>query len=156
MLTELRAAFRAKLNREDRVTCPVCDHKHIRCRRKFSKSMAVALIAIYHHYSHHPEEPLKVPAYLSEVLPRYLNTASNGGDYAKLVTWGLLEPDTEHGSGHYWITKKGIDFVELRCSVPKYRWELSGTQPILDENGPYISIEGALGNLNYRRLMDQG
>ena len=86
-----------------------------------------------------------------------LNTASSGGDFAKLRYWGLIvpksndDPKKKH-SGLWMITRKGIHFASGRRKVPKYARVYN--HDLLFLNGPLVSIAEAYGeNFNYEELM---
>jgi len=64
-----------------------------------------------------------------------------GGDYAKLVYWGMAElspatPANKRTSGMWRPTDKGIDFVYHRIQVPSH---------VLLYNGKVCAVEGTVG-----------
>lgn len=86
-----------------------------------------------------------------------------GGDYAKLIHWGLVEQkpndNTKHNgavdtrdSGYWRPTFKGIDFVKRSITVPSHVYLYDNIK--LDEEKRMITIDDALGKkYSYAELM---
>ena len=80
-----------------------------------------------------------------------------GGDYAKLRHWGLIVQATnkdisKRASGFWKPTKKGIDFINELCTVPKSIWTYN--KELLGFSDGDINIREALGNkFDYTELM---
>lgn len=129
-------------------TCPCCDRFTKRYRRGLTAGMAVVLCRIVRHgrrggWVNVPELP----------------NAPRGGDYAKLLHWGLLEqakpdPDdpTRRSSGLWRATARGVDFVLGRVSVPRAYIEYNNR--VLGFEAEPITIREALGKrFDYSELM---
>jgi hypothetical protein len=117
-LTEAKAWLRDRL--DDGAECPCCTQYAKVYRRHLNSAMAYALLLISKHFRKN-EAWLHVPTFLNGQ-----GVVARGGDFAKLVHWGLLEAqqgERDDGSsrvGYYVITPKGIAFVENRVRVPKF------------------------------------
>ena len=135
-------------NAAEGVECPCCGQTAKLYRRKLYSSMAYALILI--NGANVPED---CDGWLH--VPNLLNghgTVARGGDFAKLVHWGLLE-GSEKASGHYRITTKGRDFVQCRIVVPEAVFIYDG-QCIGDDQDKMVTISEVLGKrFDYEELM---
>lgn len=127
--------------------CPCCTQFAKVYRRKLNSDMARSLIAMYRAGAHVHWVDIK------EIDVR-------GGDYGKLVYWGLTEEERgtrDDGSGRtgWWqITSKGQRFVENNLTVAKYALVYNGRLQRLDYSDGMTSIVDALGDhFNYRELM---
>lgn len=136
------------------VTCPCCTQFAKRYKRKLNHNMVHALVLIYKKLRH-KNEWLHVPSYLSE---RTSGATIRGGDWAKLVHWGLIvgKPDTRaDGSkrvGFYKLTDEGRAFVEGNLQVPKY--VLIFAERCWGTTGALISLKDAIGShFDFRELM---
>ena len=84
---------------------------------------------------------------------------ARGGDYGKLVHWGLVEQkaktpeDTKRRTSGLWRpTLRGYQWVRNELSVPKYAEVRLGQ--LVQLTGEYISITDALGtHFDYAELM---
>jgi|GEM_PF-1053175 len=145
-------------NRIKGAICPCCTQIAKRYKRKLSSSMAYALILIYRAFRKQSAW-LHVPEYLTEVCST--GATFRGGDWAKMVHWGLIEPkedevrkDGSKRNGLYKITTLGNAFVENRVRIPKYLFLFASKSLGLSEET--ISIEEALRKKNgfsYDELM---
>lgn len=156
-----RRAFTLRLhqNPRDGSQCPVCDRVARIYRRTINAAMAAALVTTAHHFATNPTEAsVHVPSLLAERCPK----ASHGGDYAKLVHWGLLKqlqwvrPDGSNRSGEFSVTAAGFAFAAGELRVPKYVYLLDN-EPIDRPDGDDESIDvyDALGKeFNYNELLD--
>ena len=134
-------------NAAEGVECPCCGQLAKVYRRKLYSSMAYALITIYGAKGD-GEGWLHVPSLLNGK-----GSVSRGGDFAKLVYWGLLEPHKE-GKGYYRITARGRDFVECRCAVPAAVFVFDG-ELLNHDVEQMVTINEALGTkFNYEELME--
>lgn len=138
------------------VICPCCDRYGKIYSRLLSSSMAYALILIYKAFRTRTDW-LHVPEYLTEMA--VTGATTRGGDYAKLVFWGLLEPKTDEvradGSprtGFFKITDRGRQFVDGKLRVVNHAVTYGGR--LIRFEGPEIDIYAALKNrFNYAELM---
>jgi hypothetical protein len=117
--------------------CPCCGQLVKKYARPLTSAMAYGLLVIYRDL----QERLRACAereddaddvtsantfiHVPDLLVKKVNGSSvAGGDVAKLVHWGLLEPAPAQGkkrrAGLYRITPLGIDFVTGKKLVPKY------------------------------------
>jgi hypothetical protein len=139
--------------REDGTICPAC-HQHVKLyKRKLNSGMARALIDIAH-YFRNPEH-----AEWLHVLNYLVARNAFNADWPKLRHWGLLsclETLRDDGSdrvGLYRLTDIGEEFVQGRCTVPKYVYLFNDTVEGFSD-GENIDIHQALGShFNYRELM---
>lgn len=110
-------------NRKDAgCICPVCDQIVAVYRRSITSTMLVALSIFYRHARQHGDAWLH--------FPRHTRTndvvAGQGGDWAKLAFWDLIERKeevrTDGSSRNGWarITPYGRDFVEQKSRLPRY------------------------------------
>jgi hypothetical protein len=136
--------------------CPCCEQGAKIYQRKLSSSMAAALILIRRAFRKQSDW-LHVPEYLTEVAAN--GAIIRGGDWAKLVHWGLLEAkddekrkDGSRRVGFYKITQLGIDFVEGRVRVPRYVYIYA--QKRVGVSDKTTSVQEALGDrFNYGEMM---
>lgn len=129
---------------EKGVTCPCCE-QHAKVYRRTLTS-AMAYVAILLHRAGPFGHPLSVPAVLNGC-----GTVAAGGDYAKLVYWGVLAPG--RSPGEYALTHKGKDFVECRIALPKAVFVYNGVL-IREDPSEIVTIVDALGaKYSYDSLM---
>jgi len=143
--------------------CPCCRQFAKIYRRKLTSSMAYALILICRYYRnvhapHSITEWLHVPEWLSKTSQ--FGATVRGGDWAKLVYWGLIEPksgeEREDGServGYYRLTEDGLRFVKGEMRVP--RVALVYNQQLLRmDDSQVVDIKEALTDkFDYGELM---
>lgn len=132
--------------------CPHCGRFDKTYSRSITTTMARALIAIY-------RETYDLPVYVHvpNLLKKYdINPAD--ACIAHLSYWGLVEaqPNTDtpkrKGKGMWIITEKGIDFVQGKIMLPKYK-EVYQTE-VVGEKGELVSIKDCLKNeFDYSALM---
>lgn len=144
----LRKAFETA--KDEGCTCPLCGQYAKVYKRKINAGMAADLLRLYrlnvhgmyndyHHYT------------------KFCNK-SGGGDFAKLVYWGLIESkphtqDDKKSSGYWAITQRGIDFAEGKITVIERKHIYNGE--MCGESGGQVTIRDALGkNFNYSELMN--
>lgn len=143
-------------NPEKGKPCPCCGRFVKKYRRQIHSTMAITLIAIYHLSKdgkfHH----------VSEIFTRSRVAIHrlNGGDWAKMSGWGLIEempkdPDqtSTRTSGFWRITQKGIDFVWCRIKVPRYMYVYNQKIEGFSDDD-FVDIRHCLGKkFNYQELM---
>jgi hypothetical protein len=142
----------------DGATCPCCTQFAKVYKRPITRSMAYSLILIDRHFQKDPVKAwLHVPSYLTRTS--IVGAAIRGGDWAKLVHWGLLEEKPEirkDGSpraGYYKITERGSAFARGEIRIPKFVFIYASR--VLNRPSPEtISVQEALGAaFDYRALM---
>jgi hypothetical protein len=141
--------------------CPCCAQYARVYERQITGAMAVALVIIERYFRTHTDW-LHTPTYLTEHCP--VGVTIRGGDYTKLVHWGLLEEkpeirdDGSRRAGYYKITPAGVDFARGATRVPKYV-AIYNMQPVLSKKDvSTVSIYDVLGrskfkNFDYGELM---
>ena len=137
-------------NIEEGTTCPCCDQYCRLYKRKLNSGMAAGLVWLVRQYLK-DRQWVDIP----NRAPRFL--LRTGGQFSVLAHWGLIEQrinedDKKRTSGFWRPTKKGIDFVKRRISVPShvhlYNNEVRGWS---DKN---LDIDAALGKkFSYKELM---
>lgn len=150
-IREGREYLNSQMARGKAAKCPCCTQTAKVYARKIYSTMARELIELYkmdkikHDYYH-----------ISYVESQ---RKSGGGDFAKLVYWGLvkekpkdLAEDNKRTSGYWMITNEGIEFVMDRLRVPEFVDVFNGNP--LRMRGKNIGIQDALGkDFNYSELM---
>lgn len=147
-------------NVENGVTCPCCDRYMKLYKRSYSSGMAVFMLGLY-------RLTKKISFMGTEEYFHYVDVLkhlgiNSGGDYAKNVFWGLIEPKADDkeeledlgtkSSGMFKITDIGIDFVLSKIKIPKKVHLLLNEVEGFDQEK--IGIEDALGNkFDYFDLM---
>lgn len=107
-LLEARRIVKRRIEAKKTTKCPVCSRKVGPVKRPLSATMAAQLIVLYRHDKHGVVK-------FADVLGK--STVGLGGDYAKLVHWGLIE---RVRPAHFRMTKKGRLFARGRIKIPKY------------------------------------
>ena len=103
--------LRARVEKGDR--CPCCKQRAQIYKRSLYNAMALNLIRIY---KLHTREFLHV----KEIIDRSGSYFFRGGDWHKMLHWGLLEKpiaEEKKRNGYWRITKDGILFVEKKIRV---------------------------------------
>lgn len=131
------------------VKCPNCDQNVKLYKRPLYGTIAVNLIRLYklNRSDYH---------HITKIL---LPNSSGGGDFAKLIYWGLVEEQpkepedtTTRTSGMWKITQKGIDFVEKKIKLYSHVHIYDGR--FLGLTGDEVTIIDVLGKkFNYEELM---
>lgn len=138
--------------------CPCCRQFAMVYERTITGAMAVALIVIERFFRGNTEgEWLHAPTYLTKHCP--VGVAIRGGDYAKLVHWGLLEErpaevrkDGSKRTGYYRITEKGSRFVYGHVTVPMHV-AIYNQRPIPSRRPEkFISIHDVLAKGKFARF----
>jgi hypothetical protein len=142
-------------HRMDGVECPCCGQFTKVYRRKLNTSMAQALVAFYEKSIESTGDWLHVA---STEFPLIAGRRL-GGDWAKLVHWGLIEErpiEREDGCKHagWWrITDLGRRFVRDEVRIPSHALLFNQQLLGMDESST-ISIRQALGDkFDYSELM---
>jgi hypothetical protein len=143
---------------QDGASCPCCTQFAKVYARTITSSMAYALVMIYKRpVTEGESEYFHVPDYLSRVCK--LGPTTRGGDWAKLVAWGLLEEregvrdDGSSRTGFYKITDLGKSVARGEVAVPKHALIYNGTLLRLDDTKS-VTISEALGKkFDYSELM---
>ena len=161
-LREAKIWLEERVNAEGAI-CPCCNQFAKIYKRTINSSMAYALILIERQFAKgqdlEPEGWLHVPTFLTRVKA---GVAGRGGDWAKLVYWGILEKRValrDDGSarvGHYKLPPLGVEFVHGKTSVPKFAHVYNGKA--LKLSGKDIFIQEALSKsnkFNYNELMQR-
>lgn len=133
--------------------CPVCDQFAKVYKRKIYARAVVGLIRIYN-----LTEDDESYYHITKINP---TNVSGGGDFAKLVHWGLAEEmpkdpeDKKKKTSGFWrITPLGRDFVELKATVPAYI--MTYNSQCLKVFGEPSTIKDALGeHFDYEKLMSE-
>jgi len=143
--------------------CPCCRQRVQFYNRPLTSSMAYVLILIDRYCRSHTDW-LHVPSHLSSLG---VGEAARGGDWAKMVHWGLItrEPggvrrDKSSRTGFWRTTDLGHAFVAGTASVRKHVL-MYNKKPLpkeeQDPNPPLVSIRDSLGNrFDYEKLMAGG
>jgi hypothetical protein len=154
LLDEARNWLEAGL--EDGVECPCCGQLAKIYKRKLHGMMAFVLLLIYRHKG---DEWIHVPSLINAKKKSPTVWAGNGGDWSKLLHWGLIEAlvaERSDGStrvGYYKITDKGRLFAQNKIRVPHCVWLYNG-QRLDRKDTKTVSIVEALGDkFDYTELM---
>jgi hypothetical protein len=133
---------------DDGENCPLCTQFAKVYRRKPHATMARDLIVAW---QKHGTGDFHAPT---------LHGNIGGGDFAKLVHWGLISGDPsvrDDGStrnGWWRVTDRGVRFCNGRLEIPKYARIYDGACLSLDDS-EHVNIYDCLGSrFNYRELMD--
>jgi len=154
-LEHLRIETRRKSIPPNGTTCPVCDQKVDRTRRRLSQPMARILIAMYRQDQRAPGQWIHLVDLLARDFPKRAP-----GDGQKLRHWGLIEKDAdaqpENGAksaGQYRITALGIRFVLRQVQMHSHGFSFNN-QFAIDTKADLVGIEWCLGKgFNYQELM---
>jgi hypothetical protein len=145
-------------NRYEGVVCPCCGQFARVYVRRITSAMCRGLIALYQLNRASPVEYIH-----KNRIGKQLNggeVAFGGGDFAKLIYWGLIEEKNKdeadkaagRTSGYWRITEMGNRFVENIAVVPETVSLYSGKIVQISEDR--VSIKHALRNkFNYEELM---
>lgn len=155
MPTEIKTIDEAKkhlrANWQKGVDCPCCGQLVKLYKRPMASTMARGLIELYKLDRKHPNQYFHIR--------QIGNVVVGGGDFAKLVYWGLIveqqkdeSDDTKRTSGFWAITQKGRDFVNVKITVPSHVNVFDGKTFGFSEK--HVTIQHALGKkFNYAELM---
>jgi len=129
---EARALFNTRI--DDGVCCPVCQRHAKIYRRKILSQMAWALMTVY-------REAQCEWVHLPSIQPSVMG---NGGSFAKLRYWQLIESGPDRHAGIWRITELGEAFIQRQVVVPKYVQTYDG-QNLGYSGSDTVSIDDALG-----------
>lgn len=137
--------------------CGACEQNVKGYRRQVYDAMAVGLIYLHrwHETKGYRDGWCKMPD-LHSRIPR--SARFHGGDFAKLVYWGLIEklkgkrPDGSKRTGFYRLTDAGLAFVLGKSTIQQYALVYNAKLRAFE--GPLITIYDALTtNFDYAQLM---
>lgn len=153
------SAIRQKIKAHERegCFCPVCEGIVKVYRRKLNSTMARQLITTYR--LQYDANGNSRGVEWVDIFTICKDTAVAGGDFAKLVYWGLIEQmpheagdDGKKTSGMWRITDKGISFVLGHRGVKNAVFLLNGEVVGWDDKP--ATIKTALGeHFDYNELM---
>lgn len=128
--------------------CPCCGQRVQLYPRTITSEMATWLTALYRRNQENEGDWVQI----REIDVR-------GGDYAKLVLWGLVEskpkaPDDpdQRNSGYWRLTAKGKDFVMGKTRVLRVLW-LYNNEVVLNEPDTLHITECFKNVFDYHELM---
>ncbi len=131
------------------IDCPCCRQRVQLYRRKLNSKMAHWLIMLTRAFLSNGRKWVSVKDYPLK--------DTRGGDYAKLLHWGLIESrpnknKKKRTSGYWRPTRKGVAFAKARIQVPSHLYVFNNTvYATADET---ITIQDALGTeFDYRELV---
>lgn len=135
---------------DEGTTCPCCDQFCKEYKRKLNSGMAAGLVWLVREFLK-DRDWINIP----NRGPRFL--LRTGGQFSVLAHWGLIvqkvnDDGDKRTSGLWKPTKKGVDFVLRKRTVPShvylYNNEVRGWEDA------EIDIDTALGNkFSYKELM---
>ncbi len=150
------AAQYVRDNLDAGVRCPCCTQYAKRYRRPLNRHMVYALALLNREQRRDASKWIHVPTFLHAVAREGVTV--RGGDYAKLVHWGLLvakpeiRGDGSPRAGYFKVTDKGRAFAEGRLKVPSH--VLLFNEQFVGFSGKQISIgEAARNHFNFKELM---
>lgn len=153
--TTLKEAKRYVLsNAQEGVECPCCTQSVRVYRRNISTEMALALIEVTKSCG----TLLHTGEYPWFHAPTFPNLARLGGNFSKLVYWGLIEEapsrvKLDGGRAGWWrLTHDGVRFTKYGQCVPKWVYLFDGR--LLKLDGPPVCMKDCLGSKhNLRELL---
>jgi len=145
--TVVKQEFREELNENHKAMCPCCATRRVVYRRQLHSMMAHDLLWMYRHLYRYPADTF-VRHSKHKVDPKGKKEGLRASDFAYLERWGLIESaGTDHerypSQGYWRLTKKGVEFVLGRITVPKVLWDYY--QKIIKKEGPEVTIWQCLG-----------
>jgi hypothetical protein len=150
--TLARAQKRVKdgMKQPEGIECPCCGQLCKVYKRKLTSAMAAWLIWLVRIYQRDGR--------WVHVTEHRRGSTGGGGDYAKLVYWGLIEQMSQQGepekrsSGYWRPTDRGIDFVHARVHLRSHVLVFDGD--VRGFEGELLGIREALGKrFRYDELM---
>lgn len=129
------------------IICPCCGQLAKVYRRSITRSMAKVMVAMYDANREEPTGWRDVPEVL-RLTPYLRGPASQGGDWGKLVYWGLVErwaEDRGDGStrcGKARLTDLGISFLRRKATVQRYAYVYDSE--CVGLGGPDVGIDDSL------------
>lgn len=152
-IEDARNYINSQIKRGKAAKCPACTQTVKIYKRKIYTTMATSLINLY------KLSPTLSYHHISEIEAN--RNTGGGGDFAKLVYWGLvqeapkeMEITGKRTSGFWKITEMGKAFVEDRLKVPEYMHVYN--KRLLRTTGDRVGIRDVLGEgFDYKGLMSQ-
>lgn len=111
-IAELKARFDKKVRAKGKQVCPVCAHKAEILPRSVSGSMARVLVLWAREWG---GRWVHVKRALIEIG---LKKEAEGGSFAKLHHWGLIERDDDR-RGYWRVTPKGIRYARGEIKISR-------------------------------------
>lgn len=131
-IAELKARFDKKVRANGKQVCPVCSHKAEILPRSISgKSMARVLVLWSQEWG---SEWAHVKRALIAIG---LKTEAEGGSFAKLHHWGLIERDNDR-RGWWRVTPKGLRYARGEIKI----WRTAMTLNIGDKLIGFVREDG--------------
>jgi len=121
---------------EGGINCPCCGRFAKIYHRRIYGSMVAFLVQLTRIY-------MKTP---KAVDIKQLDV--RGGDYAKLLYWGLVR---QIGEGSWIPTKKGAEFALGKIPLPKYVYLYNSR--VLGFSEETVMVQESMGKFNYQELM---
>ena len=142
-LAQARADLRSRL--DDGSTCPCCGQYSRRYKRKLTKPMVAWLAWLVKSWRRRSHGWVDVR-----------ESTVRGGDYGKLVYWGLIEQrphddGSKRTSGMWRPTDRGIAFMDGALSVPSHVYVYGGTAEGFTESS--VTVDDVVGAFNYAEMM---
>jgi len=140
-------------------SCPCCDQHVKNYRYSISRSMALALVSLYHLNVRNNDTFVSKEDLFKVVISK---SAFGGGSFASMVRWGLIEEkssdDKTKGrcSGYWRITEKGKSFVKNEIRLPKYVHSYNNKVFFRDDK-EMVSILDAMNgeSFDYEKIMSE-
>lgn len=138
------AVERGRTDREG-VLCPCCGQQATVYNRRITSAMARVLLALYRRDLTSPGAWVRIP----ELLGTMDGADGQGGDWAKLAFWNLVEKGAgqrEDGSsrtGYARITGRGRKFAGRGIQVKQIAYVYNGE--LFGFDGPLVGIDDCLG-----------
>jgi len=141
--------------------CPCCSQHVKNYRYSISRSMALALIALYHLNLRNNDTYISKENLFKNVISK---SAFGGGSFASMTRWGLIESkvkdpkdETKGRTSGFWrVTERGKAFVRNELLVPKYVHSYNNEVFRYDDS-EMVSILDALNGevFDYQKMMSE-
>ena len=132
-IADLKTRFDKKVRAKGKQVCPVCEHKAEILPRSISGSMARVLITWA---KDHGTEWVHVKRMLRRLG---MDTEAEGGSFAKLHHWGLIERASSCSPRGWWrVTPKGLRYARGEVKV----WRTAMTLNIGDKLIGFVREDG--------------
>jgi len=127
-------------HRDDGIQCPCCDRWVQVYRRSITRSQVRFLAQLFKLARRKAAATdvalVNIPVDVREIEGQHMR----GGDYAKLSLWGLIYRSVE-APGHWYITPKGIGWLQGDISVDRYAHVIDNE--LIAYSGPRWSVHDA-------------
>lgn len=149
VINELRERLKRYMGTTAGMKCPVCRRLVKQYKNTILKDQALTLAWIYKRGTRYRK--------WVEVQELAGSRILRDNTHGKLVWWGLIESKAnidpkKKNSGIWRLTLLGVEFVEGRASVPKYKWTYN-KKVIRTSRDETISINDPLPYFDFRKLM---